>query len=186
MRCFTITETKNVGLRVTVFEDVVGIQVGKSGEVHYVPLSEDWQDMYKKLARDGADDLMRRNPIEWAVWDSEVEDLGPDTEHGGTEALVHVATAPGEGLSFTSPAFTQRVINKEVISTFEQFPSAGVEVLAIGGDENHMLLKMNKKAGFRLLRPEATGRRWFWSSVTWTGRDLLHHPHFRKGQRRAA
>ena len=181
MRCYTITESKRIGLRVIVDEDVVGIQVGTKGERHYVPLSQHFQDIKNQMPPGGID-LMLRNPIEWATWNDN-DEIGLDKERKGTEALVHLATEPLGGFQLTSSAHKEILDSDGPTSIYDQFPSVGIEVLAIGGDENHMLLKMMKRASFRILRPGAPDGRWHWAKVKWTGYDLLVHPNFRGKKR---
>lgn len=188
MRCFTVTEHKSIGLHLIVDEGVVGIQIGQKGEVHKIPLSSHFQDLMESLPP-GGEELMKRFSIEWAKWDeggdprAPSDELDKDDERISTQVLVHIATPPEDGLHFTSSAFSERLVDGEVIQIHEQFPPIGVEVLAIGGEENHMLLRMKKRSSFRLLRPGAPAEKWNWSKIIWTGRDLLIHPHFRRGRR---
>ena len=185
MRCFTLTETKNIGLNVIIEDGFPAVRIGRTGEFHFVPLSEHFQELVKR-APAGALKLWNM-PIEWLSWKPESEELGLDQDRSDSSALVHIATPVAGGLHFQSCVFSEKIIDDEVIDNFESFPPAGVEILALGGDENHMLLRMRKKSKFRILRPGVIGNRWHWAKVIWTGRDLLVHPHVRKQrQTRAA
>jgi hypothetical protein len=181
MRCFTLTERKSIGLRIKDHDGYPIVRIGERGDVHYVPLSEHFQELARSLPS-GARQLM--NNLAWANWSEETEELCLDAEQSrySDEAIVHIATNPEGGISFSSSAFNESLINDEVVEFYDEFPAVGVDILAIGGSENHMLLRMKKRSKFRILRPGAPQDKWFWAKVIWTGRDLLVHPHLRRSR----
>lgn len=185
MHCFTLTETKSIGLRVVIEDGFPAVQIGRLGESHFVPLSDHFQNLVRKLPPGGIE-LIKRSPIEWATWNPSTEELGLDTVQKNSQALVHIATPPQGGLHLTSSVYQEKLIDDEVIEDYEKFPPVGVDVLAIGGDENHMLVKMKRRSKFRILRPGAPSNKWHWAKVIWTGRDLLIHPHIRRERKPAA
>ncbi len=187
MRCFTLTENKTIGLHVTIHEGFPVVQIGKTGELHFVPLSDHFQELMKRMPP-GAVDLMKRNPLEWASWDEAAEELGLDNKKDDTQALLHIATEPYGGLHLNSPVFKELIdrTGRDVIDTFEAFPPVGIEVLAIGGEENHMLVKMTRKAKFYIHRPGAPPGTWHSAKVVWQGDTVLVHPRIKMPQKTEA
>lgn len=182
MICFTITENKRPGLSTTIKDGFPVVQIGETGEVHLVPLSDHFQDLVKSMP-EGAVDLMLRNPLVWLNWNPEREELELDKEQEkgkDCRAIIHVATDTQGELNYTAAGFEEKDIDGRIQHFHFQFPSPGVELLAIGGEENHMLIRMAPGASFRMLRPKASGKKWFWARVIWNGDELLFHPHFRR------